>query len=240
MRLQSRNEGRRLDRKLKRMIKVTKKIRGGSLRLRYLLPAPQQFQRILERANPEVMPIWEREDPMATDREIEKALTVLSAAYPRFDLPEETIRIYQRLLADLDFDLLKAATLQCATMCKFFPTVAEIRDAATEIVTMAEHIPTPIEAWGEVIQAIRKIGGNSFRPDFSHPMIDELVKHFGWHALCTSDHSFADRARFMDAYADMLKASRRRSQMLPEVLAIVENRLSTSSTIKEIAEKIGG
>ena len=174
---------------------------------------------------------------MATDKEIEKALTVLSAAYPRFELPNETISIYQRLLADLDFDLLKAATLQCATMCKFFPTVAEIRDAATEIVTMAEHIPTSIEAWGEVVQAIRDIGGNSPRPNFSHPMIDELVKHFGWYALCASDHSFADRARFIDAYEAKLKSSRRKSQMLPEVLAIVDKRIAGGSgDIKQIAK----
>lgn len=173
---------------------------------------------------------------MATDSETTRALTVLAAAYPRFDLPEATIKIYQRLLADLDFDLLKAATLQCATMCKFFPTVAEIRDAAVEIQTMTEGLPTAIEAWGEVLTAMRRVGGGRSQPIFSHPMIDKLVSEFGWGALCTSEHSFADRARFMDAYADMLKSTRRRSQMLPEVLAIVDKRLEERPiALKELA-----
>ncbi len=119
---------------------------------------------------------------MATDNEITKALTVLAAAYPRFDLPDATIKIYQRLLSDLDFDILKAATLQCATMCKFFPTVAEIRDAAVEIQTMAEGIPSDVEAWGEVMREIPRVSQNG-TPVFSHPLIDQIVRDLGWRAF---------------------------------------------------------
>src|SRR5689334_3695070 len=107
---------------------------------------------------------------MASDAEVTKALTVLAAAYPRFDLPEATIKIYQRLLADLEFDILKAATLQCATMCKFFPTVAEIREAAVEIEVMSIGIPSPTEAWGEVLNEIKRLGQYG-EPSFSHEMV---------------------------------------------------------------------
>jgi hypothetical protein len=172
---------------------------------------------------------------MATDQEILKALTVLASAYPRFDLPEQTIRIYQRLLADLDFDLLKAATLQCATTHTFFPAVAEIRAAAVDLKAMADGIPSDIEAWGQVLEQMRKVGSYG-TPDFSHPLVDQVVRQMGWINLCMSENQIADRARFLEAYSQTNKVTRRRSQMLPEVLDIVDRKmLSAGDKIKQLA-----
>ena len=169
---------------------------------------------------------------MATKTEINKALLVLAAAYPRFELPQATVEIYCRLLVDLDFDTLKAATLQCATIHKFFPTVAEIRAAAVELQTMAEGIPGEAEAWGEVINQLRIVGSYGV-PEFSHPLIVQVVRQLGWINLCMSENQPADRARFMDAYSDAFNRSRRRAQMLPEVLQIVDNRPAA----KQLSEK---
>jgi len=175
---------------------------------------------------------------MATKPEITKALMVLAAAYPRFELPTATVEIYCRLLVDLDFDTLKAATLQCATIYKFFPTVAEIRLAAVELQTMAEGIPSEAEAWGEVVKGLREIGSYGY-PKFSHELIDQVVKQFGWRNLCLSENQSADRARFMDAYSSAFKDSRRRAQMLPEVLQLVDNRLNAgANSIKQLAAKM--
>jgi hypothetical protein len=160
---------------------------------------------------------------MATPPEIEKALTVLSYAYPNFDLPKETVQIYIRLLADLDFELLKAATLQCATINKFFPTVAEIRAAATELQAMAEGVPSGIEAWGQVLRQMRDVGSYG-RPSFSHPLIDSIVHQFGWKNLCLSENSVSDRARFLDAYAQALQSENIKHRMLTEVRDIVDRR----------------
>ncbi len=174
---------------------------------------------------------------MATNDEITKALGVLAAAYPRFELPDATIRIYQRLLGDLDFDTLKAATLQCATVCTFFPTVAEIRAAAVELQVMAEGVPSDIEAWGMVVQEIQRVG--SYRtPTFSHPLVDDVVTQLGWRNLCLSDNATADRARFMDAYANALKQHKRHTQMLPEVRELVEHKLIAGDPIKQLAAKL--
>ena len=167
---------------------------------------------------------------MATNVEITKALKVLAAAYPRFELPQATENIYQRLLADLDFDILKAATLQCASMCIFFPTVAEIRNAAVEIITMAEGIPSSLEAWGEIIREIKRVGADGF-PTFTHLFIDQVVRDFNWGCLCVSENSIADRARVMDAYEKIVKKSLREKQMLPEVLSIVDKRLEDNRDI---------
>lgn len=174
---------------------------------------------------------------MASRQEIIKALTVLAAAYPRFELPPATVEIYTRLLIDLDFDTLKAATLHCATVYKFFPTVAEIRAAAVELQTMAEGIPAESEAWGEVIKRIQDVGSYG-TPEFSHPLIAQVVRQFGWLNLCMSENQTADRARFLEAYSAAFKESRRRAQMLPEVLNIVDNRLQAGEQIKQLAAKL--
>jgi hypothetical protein len=172
---------------------------------------------------------------MATNQEIEKALRVLSAAYPRFELPEATISIYQRLLSDLDFDLLKAATLQCASMCTFFPTVAEIRNAAVEVITMSEGIPSASEAWGEIVRMMGTVGRGKY-PQFSHPFIEQVVDDFGWSCLCLSENAISDRARVIDAYEKIVKKSLREKQMLPEVLSIIGKRLEDRpAQVKQIA-----
>lgn len=174
---------------------------------------------------------------MATDKEIEKALRVLSAAYPRFELPEATINIYQRLLADLEFDLLKAATLQCASMCTFFPTISEIRNAAVEIIVMSEGIPSASEAWGEIVREMKRVGRDSY-PSFSHPFIDQVVTDFNWAALCMSDNMISDRSRVMDAYEKIINLSLRKKQMLPEVLNIIDKRIGDRPVqeVKRIAD----
>lgn len=174
---------------------------------------------------------------MASKQEIIKALTVLAAAYPRFELPPATVDIYCRLLTDLDFDTLKAATLHCATVYKFFPTVAEIRQAAVELQTMAQGIPEESQAWGEVVEQIRHVGSYG-SPQFSHPLIEQVVRQLGWINLCMSENQPADRARFMDAYAQAFRESRRRAQMLPEVLSIVDKKLGAGEQIKQLAAKL--
>lgn len=173
---------------------------------------------------------------MASKQEIIKALTVLAAAYPRFELPQATVEIYTRLLVDLDFDTLKAATLHCATVHKFFPTVAEIRAAAVELQTMAEGIPSESEAWGEVVKQIQAVGSYG-KPKFSHPLIEDVVRQLGWINLCMSENQTADRARFMDAYSIAFQSSRRRAQMLPEVLDIVDHKLP-GDAIKQLSAKL--
>jgi hypothetical protein len=177
---------------------------------------------------------------MATKDEISKALLLLAGAYPNFALPNESISIYQRLLADMDFDLLKAATIHCASMLKFFPTVAEIRSTAVELKSSAEGIPSPDEAWGTVLEEIRNVG-HLKAPTFKHEFIASVVQRFGWRNLCMSENATADRARFIDAYSNMVKDHKVQMQMLPEVRKLVQRSVShLPNQIKDLANKLEG
>jgi hypothetical protein len=46
---------------------------------------------------------------MATNKTISSVLKIILAAYPRFEISEETVRVWGMFMADLDDDLLQAA-----------------------------------------------------------------------------------------------------------------------------------
>lgn len=151
-----------------------------------------------------------------------EVLAVLASAYPNFKLTDQTIAIYRRLLADLPVDLLQAATLTCATECKFFPTIAEIRQAAAQLTKQASDVPSPSEAWEEVLHAIRDYG--YYRtPEWKHEIVGKVAMRFGWRDLCLSENIIADRARFLQAYELQLGEDTRAAVQLPEVKRFVDN-----------------
>ena len=70
---------------------------------------------------------------MATQAEIESVWRMLRASYPHFagsksaEELSDTFLVYEELLRDLPGDVLRAATVQHVSACKWFPTVAELR-----------------------------------------------------------------------------------------------------------------
>ena len=77
---------------------------------------------------------------MASKDTIAKAFVLLSGNWPNHPSTETTMATYQRLLADIPDDVAEAAVLDCIASCKFFPTVAEIRESAANIVTDAANV----------------------------------------------------------------------------------------------------
>jgi hypothetical protein len=147
---------------------------------------------------------------MATFETITKVLAVISAAYPNFDLKPETVKVYLKLLADLPDELLEEASLLHIAQSTYFPTVAELRAAAFELLESQNPHPNGVEAWGEVEDQIHRVGYTG-QPVFQHPLTAQLVSAMGWQNLCRSENLVADRAHFLTAYEQL--CSRERSQM---------------------------
>jgi len=126
--------------------------------------------------------------------------------------------LWCQLLKDIDGELLRAAVLQHVATSKWFPTVAELREAAADIVN-PNHRMTAMEAWGEVTRQIRAIGSYE-EPKFTNPLIYRLVGDMGWANLCMSEMPGADRARFIDAYNALVARDRRETMELPQVAEI--------------------
>lgn len=64
----------------------------------------------------------------ATDEEIMAALAPAFAMFPNAKVTDEMLGLYRLLLRDVDANSLACAVLEAIKVCKFLPTVAEIRE----------------------------------------------------------------------------------------------------------------
>ncbi len=154
---------------------------------------------------------------MAEKGFVAKTCGLLAAAYPHFELREQTVEVYVMAFHDVPEQVLEAAAKDCITTNKFFPSVAELRDRCFEIFTGARYAPSAYDAWAEVIGAISTHDA-LHRPSFSTPAINRALQGIGgWRHVCLSENIVADRARFYQAYESILRRDMRQAKMLPEV-----------------------
>jgi hypothetical protein len=108
-----------------------------------------------------------------------------------------TAMLWQKLLADLTYEQAEAALVKTLFSAKFFPTIAEIREAHKAIVNAG--IPTAEEAWKEVLRNL-----NPYRaPQWSCPIIQDAVRTMGFLQLCNSENPSIDRAQFIKIYNNL-------------------------------------
>ena len=146
---------------------------------------------------------------------------MLTAAYPRADIGKDTVKVYTMALADIDADLLQAAVLHHLTNHKWFPTVAELRKAAADIVNRGDGQPDAYEAWGEVMRQVRHVGswGN---PAFTGLTAKALDAIGGYKFVCLTENITADRARFIAAYNQFRERQIEEQTTLPSVNKFLE------------------
>ena len=159
---------------------------------------------------------------MASEKQVRGLLRAISGAYPTFELTDDRVSIYVKLLADLDAEALIAATQQHIATSKFPPTVAELREACASLTRPA--LPAWADAWGEVLEAIRRVGYLG-QPSFSHPLITQAVHSMGgWKLLCAMEISetATQRAQFRDVYNAYASRATATANLLPDVRAAAE------------------
>lgn len=145
-----------------------------------------------------------------------KSLLLMKAAYPRLALSDETIQLYTRALQDIEPALLKAAVMHHIASSKWFPTIAELREAAAHLLASASGQPSAYDAWGAVMRQVR-LRGRWGVPDLE-PLAQQAVNVIGgWSFICDSENVTADRARFIAAYEQLLERKVRQQMELPIV-----------------------
>lgn len=110
-------------------------------------------------------------------------LLVLADAYANFTPKKNTYNIYIEMLSDLDEELLDKSIRICISTCRFFPTIADIRDNAVNI--LMSNIPGALQAWDNVKKEIGRVGFNG-EPKFDNSITDKVVKYMGWSYICRS------------------------------------------------------
>lgn len=173
-----------------------------------------------------------------TPEEAIKIMATLTAAFPRTEIGEQTILVYAKFLADIPYEAGQAAILNLIAGSKFFPTVAELRQAALKLIP-GKQLPTPEEAWGEVSTQIR-VNGYYRVPVFSHPVIEQAVKAMGWQELCTSENGIADRAHFMRIYESFRDRALEDTVRIPEARLLVDRLAQQLPTrVSQLVSQIG-
>jgi hypothetical protein len=145
-------------------------------------------------------------------KEIINLLGIATANFPNLQQKEmkPTAILWEKALADIPYDVAEKAVIKVLSTSKFFPTIAEIREAMAQI-TQPRTLDA-MEAWGLINEAIRKFGyyrqkeAMEFLPDD----IREMVKRFTWRELCLSENVETLRAQFRMAWDTQ---SKRRNEM---------------------------
>jgi hypothetical protein len=163
---------------------------------------------------------------MATVDEIHEVWAILIANYGYYEREisgeklARQLSVWEPLLADLPGDQLRAAALQHIGASKWFPALSELREYVLAM-TAPQHA-SGVEAWGEVWDAIQSwsryaCNGNEPLPEFSNPIITRLVRSMGMIELQDSENAVADRARFIEAYEQLVKRDHDERALLPQV-----------------------
>jgi len=170
---------------------------------------------------------------MATLLEVSKIMAVMSRFYPHYEMGEGIVELYAAMLPDIPPDALEAAAKKIITTSTFFPSLAEWRLAALDILHDQASVPAPFEAWANVLSEMRRVGSYG-KPQFSHPLIARAVEGFGWRELCLSENQDYDRAHFTKAYQQLQERRAEETRALPEVKAVVEKYRIESGGVKKL------
>ncbi|MFZ6027796.1 MAG: hypothetical protein ACOYYS_08785 [Chloroflexota bacterium] len=157
---------------------------------------------------------------MTNEIEILKALKILGDVYSNSRLSSSSVEVYVQLLADIPAEVLEQAAIEHISRSTYFPTIAELRAAAFDILEAVDPIPTDYEAWAEVQAEIRRVG-NAGQPQFSHALVARAVQLFGWRYLCLSENPVADRSHFIQAYQALRENARRESRRAQRVTEFI-------------------
>lgn len=164
-------------------------------------------------------------------------MAVLAASYPGFKLTTETMKVYQKLLSDIPVEYLQAGALKHATENKWFPAVAELREASFAVMMNKPGVPSSFEAWQEAIEHCRR----GDYTGYSHPLIEKAVKVIGipyWQSMETTDE-MATRAQFIKAYEQVFIRAEEDLRRLPAVTAKMnEQSLSIEAAISKVTKQL--
>ena len=111
---------------------------------------------------------------MATEIEVLQVLKILGDIYPSFHLSSTAIEMYVRLLDDIPGNILGQSVLDHISRSSFFPSIAELRMGAFNIIEALDPVQSGYEAWAEVQGEMQRIGYLN-RPKFTNPITDKVV-----------------------------------------------------------------
>jgi hypothetical protein len=130
--------------------------------------------------------------------------------------PEDVELLMERYadhLEEFDYGPAELAVRKLEATATFLPRIAEVRQAILDVTHPAPEIPDADEAWGEVLEEIRRVGWMG-TPMLS-PLVRETVRNLApdWQAVCAGNPDFL-RPNFLRLYETCLKRQQRERNLL--------------------------
>lgn len=165
---------------------------------------------------------------MATHNTIRDQLRLILAAYPQHTSKlsdqekVDMLRVWIEDLTDIDDALLIAACRNYRERSQWLPSISEIRNSAVSLMRQASPArQTASEAWGDVRQAISRIGSYG-SPQFDNPATAAVVRRMGWRDICMDEGPSAVlRAQFERMYDAEIERLENKVRQSPQTRAFI-------------------
>jgi hypothetical protein len=171
--------------------------------------------------------------PSVTLNDSKRLLATVAAAFPKYQERNlsMTAKIWQVALGDISPRILNVALIKLLMTQRFFPTIAEIREAAENLSPKAH--PSAEEAWGEVNRHLCRSGA----PAYSDPLIVKAIEAIGWSTIASSENIGVERAHFLRFYETMLKKENdERNNRVALLLLECSSGIFLTKTNEEVSE----
>lgn len=162
-----------------------------------------------------------------TKSEFSVLAKAMKAVYsdPRFIADTDAMMVWYELLKDIPYEICQTAIHKYMTTNKFPPTIADIRQLATEIVS--PEVMNEGEAWSLVYKAICNSAYNSQKEFDALPV--ECQKAVGnpsilreWASLDMDEVNTVIQSNFMRSYKVEVKRSQEYKQLPNEVKDVIQ------------------
>ena len=132
---------------------------------------------------------------------------------PTFIPDQDAFNMWYALMGDLPYDVCNVAIQKYMLTNKFPPTVADIRELATNVVS-----GDPLtwgESWERALNAVRRYGSynQAAALDSLDPVTRKCVDSIGYMQLCMSENIMVERAHFQKIFDVMAKREQQQKQI---------------------------
>jgi hypothetical protein len=174
-------------------------------------------------------------------KEIINLLGIATANFPNLQQKEmkPTAVLWEKALSDIPYEVAENALISVLSTSKFFPTIADIREAVANLTQ--DRTLDAMEAWGLIIEAIRKFGYYRQKEamEFLPGDVAEMVKQFTWHDLCLSEEPEILRAQFRKAWEIRSKRKSELKALPTNIRALIEG-VTTDMKLIEGGKRAAG
>lgn len=168
-------------------------------------------------------------------KEFQKLVLVIKSVYSNQSilLNDLAMSVWYNGLSDIPYPVAEMSITKWIQTNKFAPTIADIRELATQITSPA--IADWSEAWQKAIHAVKQYGylQRERALESLDPITRKCVERIGYLELCMTENPTADRANFRMIYEALAKGERERQQIALPLQEAIKGLQGFNSMLEE-------